>query len=286
MTDELSSETFSGWIGRSEAFEEDIAARPLASMSACLDRFDPVPGNGDVVPPGWHWLYFLPNYKTLESGYDGHAKLGGGLPPLPLPRRMWAGGRLSFHNPLRVGDKAKKISTIQDVTIKKGRSGVLGFVIVRHEIFGSQGLAIVEEHDIVYREANAAVGASPPKAPSDAQFTRLVQPSPLLLFRYSALTYNGHRIHYDRDFCVGEGYPGLVVHGPLTATLLLELVRDNIPDRVIDRFQFRAVSPLFDTSAFTVNGKLTEDGVDVWATSAEGVTAMTGTVRFQHRISE
>jgi 3-methylfumaryl-CoA hydratase len=145
---------------------------------------------------------------------------------------------------------------------------------------GNQGLAVVEEHDIVYREATVGQAAAPPSAPTDAQFSKLVHPTPLLLFRYSALTYNGHRIHYDREFCRDEGYPGLVVHGPLTATLLLDLVRDNCPGRTVGQFQFRAVSPLFDISDYTVNGTLVEGGVDVWATSSSGALAMTGQARF------
>jgi 3-methylfumaryl-CoA hydratase len=282
MVAALSSDAFAAWVGRSQSFEEVIAARPLVSMSACLDREDPSPKDGDPVPPGWHWLYFLPTYRTSECGYDGHEKLGTSLPEIPLSRRMWAGGRLSFGAALRVGDKAKKISTIKDITVKTGRSGALVFVVVRHEIFGPQGLAVAEEHDIVYRDGNrgAVSEPSPPKAPSDAQFSRTVHPSPLLLFRYSALTYNGHRIHYDRNFCGAEGYPGLVVHGPLTATLLLDLIRDNCPGRRIEHFQFRAVSPLFDTSDYTVNGKVTGEGADVWAASPAGGSAMTGQVRF------
>ncbi|PKU21630.1 FAS1-like dehydratase domain-containing protein [Telmatospirillum siberiense] len=280
MTTALSFDTFKAWIGRSDCHDEVIAARPLAGLSACLDRNDPSPREGDAVPPGWHWLYFLPTYKTSEGGEDGHAKLGASLPPIPLPRRMWAGGRLSFYYPLRVGDRARRITTVKDVAVKTGRSGQLAFVTVEHEIFGAQGLAIVEEHDIVYRESNGAAGASPPAAPVKARFSRLIHPTPLLLFRYSALTYNGHRIHYDRGFCGEEGYPGLVVHGPLTATLLLDLVRDNCPNRRIASFQFRAVSPLFDTDDYTVNGKMVRDGADLWAASPMGALAMTAQARF------
>lgn len=280
MTTALSFDAFRAWIGRSECLDEVIAARPLASLSACLDRGDPVPREGDMVPPGWHWLYFLPTYKTQECGPDGHAQLGTSLPPIPLPRRMWAGGRLSFYYPLRVGDRARKISTIKDVQVKSGRSGLLAFVTVEHEIFGAQGLAIVEEHDIVYREANGAAGAPPPAAPLKARYSRIVHPSPLLLFRYSALTFNGHRIHYDRGFCGEEGYPGLVVHGPLTATLLLDLLRDSCPSRSIAAFQFRAVSPLFDTGDYTVNARMVRDGAELWAASPTGALAMTAQARF------
>lgn len=280
MTTALSHDAFKAWIGRSECHDEVISARPLIGLSACLDRDDLPPRDGDDVPPGWHWLYFLPTYKTSDCGEDGHARLGTSLPPIPLPRRMWAGGRLSFHYPLRIGDRARKVSTIKDVTIKSGRSGLLAFVTVEHEIFGAEGLAIVEEHDIVYREAGGTPGVEPPPAPTRAKFFRSVEPTPLLLFRYSALTYNGHRIHYDRGFCAKEGYPGLVVHGPLTATLLLDLVRDSCPSRTIASFQFRAVSPLFDTDNYSVNGKPVRDGVELWAASHTGALAMSAEARF------
>jgi 3-methylfumaryl-CoA hydratase len=275
MSADLSPDGFRAWIGKSETQEEIIAPTPLTGLSACLDRDDPPVHDGDAVPPGWHWLYFLPKYKTAECGYDGHAKLGDSLPPIPFPRRMWAGGRLAFHAPLRVGEPARKVSTIKDVAIKEGRSGRLAFVVVRHEISGPSGLAIVEDHDIVYREASSSVTAPPP-APTDGDFAREISPSPLLLFRYSALTFNGHRIHYDRDFCRAEGYPGLVVHGPLEATLMLELVRDRFPENTIREFYFRAVSPLFDTEPFSVNGRATAAGVALWAASGGGALAMTG----------
>ena len=280
MDASLSAEDFADWVGRSQTREEEITARPMVGMRACLDREVCEIVQGEPVPPLWHWLYFLPTYKTSECGYDGHARLGGELPPLPFPRRMWAGGRLTFGPPLRVADRARKISTIADIRIKQGRLSMLGFVTVRHELFGADGMSVTEEHDLVYKEATSAAAGRVIEAPSDAEYSREIRPSPLLLFRYSALTYNGHRIHYDRDFSKGEGYPGLVVHGPLLATLLVELVRDRRPDRAIAEFQFRAVSPLFDTDVFSVNAKSLEDGMEVWAASSQGALAMTGQVRF------
>jgi 3-methylfumaryl-CoA hydratase len=232
------------------------------------------------VPPLWHWLYFLPTYRTEESGHDGHAALGGELPPIPFPRRMWAGGRLTFAAPLRVGDRVRKTTEIKDIRIKSGRTGRLAFVTVRHELFGAEGLAVTEEHDIVYKETDSPAPASSPEAPSGARLSREIHPSPLLLFRYSALTYNGHRIHYDRDFCKSEGYPGLIVHGPLLATLLVDLVLEGRAESRIAAFQFRAVSPLFDTDAFFVHAKDAEGGMEVWAESSNGALAMTGKVQF------
>jgi 3-methylfumaryl-CoA hydratase len=184
------------------------------------------------LPELWHWLYFLPHARQSEIGPDGHPKRGGFLPPVPLPRRMWAGGRLEWIKPLVVGDAIERTSTIQSVTHKSGRTGDLIFVLVRHEISNAAGIALTEEHDIVYRDAPAPDDkpVTPTAAPSDATWTKTIHPDDVLLFRYSALTFNGHRIHYDRRYVTEvEGYPGLIVHGPLIATLLVDLVRQSIP---------------------------------------------------------
>ena len=191
---------------------------------------------------------------------------------------MWAGGRLTFVAPLCIGDAIERTSTIVDVTAKEGRSGQLVFVVVRHAIGGPHGPAIIEEHDIVYRALPAAAerAASPPRAPVDATWSRTIRPDDVLLFRYSALTFNGHRIHYDRRYVTEvEGYPGLIVHGPLIATLLLDLLRRQVPDAVVARFSFRAVSPLFDIAPFTVNARRGGNGsLALWAANADGGLAM------------
>ena len=239
------------WQGRSETLADDVTAAPVRALSATLDRDDALPTAGTRLPELWHWLYFLPHHRQSEIGEDGHAKRGGFLPPVPLPRRMWAGGRLAWEpgNPLRVGDRAERTSTIASVTHKAGRTGELMFVLVRHEVRNERGLALTEEHDIVYRAA-AAPGEkapSPTPAPKDAAFSREIVPDDVLLFRYSALTFNGHRIHYDRSYVTQtEGYPGLVVHGPLVATLLMDLLRRELPDARVKWFQFKAVRPAFD----------------------------------------
>ncbi|CAN5901993.1 MaoC family dehydratase N-terminal domain-containing protein [soil metagenome] len=268
------------WVGRSERRTDTLAAAPLAGLSATLDRPDddaPVPGT--VLPPLAHWLYFLPQAPHSEIGADGHPRRGGFLPPVPLPRRMWAGGRLAFHHDLKVGDEAERRSTIVEVDAKQGRSGALVFVTVRHEITDSQGLALTEEHDIVYRD-HPQPGAPTPSAtmaPTDAEFTRTIVPDPVLLFRYSALTFNGHRIHYDRSYATEvEGYPGLIVHGPLIATLLVDLLRRELPGAVLERFEFKAASPLFDTHPFGICGKQEgEHRVMLWARDHLGQLAMT-----------
>ena len=268
------------WIGRSEQRTDTITAAPLAALAAALDRDDPAPATGTAVPPLWHWLYFLPIARQSELGPDGHPRRGGFLPPVELPRRMWAGGRLTFERPLRVGEVATRTSRIDDVTAKDARSGPLVFVTVRHTLSTPEGHAISEAHDIVYRGLPApGSAATPPRAPTDETFARTVVPDDVLLFRYSALTFNGHRIHYDRRYVTEvEGYPGLVVHGPLIATLLLDLLRRERPAANVVRFEFKAVSPLFDLHPFEVCGS--PDGerrFALWARNHEGGLAMQAT---------
>jgi len=240
---------------------------------------------GTPLPPLWHWLYFLPLHRQSEIGADGHAKRGGFLPPVPLPRRMWAGSQFEFRSPVRVGDEVERTSTIADVSAKEGRTGKLVFVKVRREVRcnGSTVPAIVEFHDIVYREAKRAGDTEPPpqRADASAAWRRDIVPDDVLLFRYSALTFNGHRIHYDRKYVTEvEGYPGLIVHGPLIATLLMDLVRRNAPDRDVVTFRFKAVRPTFDLNPFRVNGQLQDDGktVKLWAQDHEGWLTMDAVV--------
>ncbi len=274
------------WQGQSETLSDTLSASPVSALSASLDRDDPAPAAGTALPPLWHWLYFLPHARQSEIGPDGHPRRGGFLPPVPLPRRMWAGGRLRWEtaNRLQVGQEVQRTSTIQSVKHKAGRSGELLFVQVQHQLHNAQGLALTEEQDIVYRSAAqpgdpAPVPQTPPLA-GQADWSRSIVPDPVLLFRYSALTFNGHRIHYDRTYATGtEGYPGLVVHGPLIATLLLDLLRRSLPDAQVLTFDFRAVRPTFDLHPFSVHGKLSSDGktVELWGQDHEGLLTMQGT---------
>ena len=274
------------WVGRTETLTDDITAGPVRGLSATLDRDDAPPQAGTVLAPLWHWLYFLPQHRQSELGPDGHARRGGFLPPVPLPRRMWAGGRLTWDptNPLVVGDAVQRTSRIESVTHKAGRTGDLLFVRVRHEITNARGLSVTEEHDIVYRAAAQPGDPVPPPvvAQAGAAWQREVVPDDVLLFRYSALTFNGHRIHYDRQYVTeAEGYPGLVVHGPLIATLLLDLLRRERPDAPVAAFEFRAVRPTFDLYPFSVHGRPSEDGrsVELWACDHEGWLTMQATAR-------
>jgi 3-methylfumaryl-CoA hydratase len=272
------------WAGKTETLSDDISAAPLRGLSATLDRDDAAPVPGTALPPLWHWLYFLPQPRQSELGPDGHARRGGFLPPVPLPRRMWAGGRLNWlaENPLRVDDAVQRISRIASVTHKAGRTGDLLFVLVRHEVHNDKGLALTEEHDIVYRAAAQPGDPIPPpvSAEKDAAWQREIVPDDVLLFRYSALTFNGHRIHYDRQYVTEvEGYPGLIVHGPLIATLLVDLLRRHAPDAVIKSFNFKAVRPTFDLHPFRIKGQPSADGksVRLWAEDHEGWLTMQAT---------
>lgn len=267
---ELSLDDLRPWIGRIETRRDQVTAAPIRALSATLDREDPDPQAGDPLPPLWHWLYFLPIYRQSELGPDGHVKRGRFQPPVSLPRRMWAGGRFEFFHPLRVGQEITRESRIEDITLKPGRSGPLVFVLVRHEIHNAEGLAMTEEHDIVFR----GVTDSPQDRTNDPQetphWTRTIYPDDTFLFRYSALTFNAHRIHYDRRYATQEErYPGLVVHGPLVATLLVDLLLRSVPNVTLKRFEFRAVSPLFDTGAFTVCGRHEGRRIALWAQNSE-----------------
>ena len=270
------------WIGRSESLSATIRVGPANFMEMTLDR-DPALRPGDALPPLWHWLYFLQSAKLGELGRDGHPARGGFLPPVALPRRMWAGGRFGFLAPLPIGASATKTSTIKDVALKQGRSGALCFVTVRHEVSTGAGPALWEEHDIVYREdpGPGDKSPSPPAASTGWDVTETVTPSEVMLFRYSALTFNGHRIHYDRDYARDvEGHEGLVVHGPLIATLLADLALQFTPGRALKGFAFRAVSPCFDDQPITLNMKSAGSSVMLAAARTDGGLAMTATAEF------
>jgi len=264
------------WIGRTELSSDEVTAVPTAALSATLDR-EP-PSYGDPLPPCWHWLYFLPIHRQSELDQDGHRRRGAYLPPVPLARRMWAGSRLEFYRPLRVGDRAARVSLISDVSCKQRQAGPLVFVTVRHQVSNTEGLALTEDQDLVFLENPKGhnLAPAPKTAPTDFEWQRNICPDPIMLFRYSALTFNAHRIHYDRRYAMEvEGYPGLVVHGPLIATLLLELLHRNLPDSVVSRITFRSIRPLFDTAGFSVCGRLVgQKTAELWAHDAENFLAM------------
>ena len=266
------------WVGRSQRTTDWITAGRVAAWHATLDRAADSPRDGDEAPLGFHWTLAPAIARESELGPDGHPRRGGFLPPVELPRRLWAGSRVTFHRPLRVGERVERLSEIASITEKPGRESPLVFVTVRHRLSGGDGLAIEEEQDLVYRgAAGAAASRDAGRDETIATWKRIIHPTETLLFRFSALTFNTHRIHYDRRYVMEtEGYPGLVVHGPLIATLLTDLLRRERPDARIAAFAFRAVSPLFDIAPFTLRGSPAGDGktIRLCATNREGGLAM------------
>ncbi|MEC5293461.1 MaoC family dehydratase N-terminal domain-containing protein [Aurantimonas sp. C2-6-R+9] len=273
------------WIGRTETASDTITPRLAESFRATLDLEPGAAAPGGEAPLCIHWCLAPAIVPGAATGPDGHPARGGFLPPVPLPRRMWAGGELQFLTPLRVGDRVTRTSRIESVELKEGRTGALCFVAVRHEIRSERGPAIDERQDLVYRGADAGPAAKPavPEGRKPAEASREVEATTLLLFRYSALTFNGHRIHYDNDYCrTEENYPGLVVHGPLQATLLAHLAAERL-GRAPAVFRYRGVSPLFDGGRFSVNAGADKAGsgaeasteLDLWTADAHGRTTMT-----------
>ncbi|MDE0779640.1 MAG: acyl-CoA dehydrogenase [Alphaproteobacteria bacterium] len=283
MTEE-NGQDLQAWVGRTEERRDMIQVERCVALQAALNDESDALGEGDALPPLWHWLYFWDIAARSGLGRDGHPAVGGFLPPVRPARRMWAGSRVSFPGTLRLGEPAMRVSTIESVAEKSGRTGRLVFVTVRHELSGSEGLAIIDEHDIVYREVTGegAASRSGEAAPVKSRWSETVDPDPTLLFRYSALTFNGHRIHYDRDYARDvEGYGGLVVHGPLLATMMMALTVRSMPDRHVSCFEFRGMRPIMDTETFTVNADPeSKDALTVWVANGDGDYAMRGRTEF------
>jgi 3-methylfumaryl-CoA hydratase len=259
------------WIGRAETARDRVSPRLARELAATLDHDGPEPKAGEPAPLAVHWCLAPPAARQSALGPDGHPERGGFLPPVPLPRRMWAGSALVFHDRLRVGDAVERRSRIAEVALKEGRTGPLCFVAVDHELWTDRGLAVAERHDIVYRgPAEPRTAPAAPAAAQAARWSRAMTADPVLLFRYSALTFNGHRIHYDRTYATEvEGYPGLIVHGPLQATLLLEFAA-SIRGAAPTTFRFRGLTPLFDGRPFRLCADGAEDGLALWIADAAG----------------
>ncbi|MFT3821141.1 MAG: MaoC family dehydratase N-terminal domain-containing protein [Rubrivivax sp.] len=276
--------SYDAWVGREEERSERLAAWPVQALAATLD-LPAAPAAGDALPPGWQWLFFNPVVPRSGLGADGHPRRGGFLPPIELPRRMWAGSRIRYLAELAVDAVATRRSRIAKVENKVGKRGSLWFVTVEHTTLQAGTPCIVEEQDIVYREATPPGTPQPRPLPYDgqAQWGRAVEPDTTLLFRYSALTFNGHRIHYDQAYARDEeGYPDLVVHGPLTATLLQQLALEHGNGRPLARFEFRGVSPLFVGRAFRIEGRAAEgDALELWARGPDGELAMSASAAFR-----
>lgn len=285
MSEDL--EALKEWIGRSETAVERASTGRILGLAALLDKPE-VPKEGDAIGPMGHWCYFMPRVPASEVGPDGHPARGGFMPPVPLPRRMFGGFRATYHKPLVLGEMMQRDARITDIQIKQGGTGTLVICTVRNSFSGETGLAIEEDHDYIYRgnppseaKDNGGGIGRVAAAPSDHIWSKTITPDPVMLFRYSAVTFNGHRIHYDRQYVTEvEGYPALVVHGPLIATLLAELAVDNNPDRTIQKFDFQARAPLFDNAPFTVAGKPSDDGCSLWSTTPAGTISSRATVVF------
>jgi 3-methylfumaryl-CoA hydratase len=279
MTERLDLDHLRQWVGRSSEASDIVTAQLVKGLRATLFQEIGEPKAGDAAPFTVHWCLAQPVFPMSMLGPDGHPTRGGFLPPVPLPRRMWAGGELEIIDALRVGDEAKRTSRIADVTVKSGSTGTLCFVAVEHLVTTSRGIAIRERQDIVYREMGGSQPAAPAKAsPRLAQHRETHMADAVLLFRYSALTFNGHRIHYDRDYVTRvEGYPGLIFHGPLQAAFIVELaarLRGGKPPR---RFSYRGVQPLFEGSEFSVNANDNGGAMELWTANSDGQPTMKGT---------
>jgi 3-methylfumaryl-CoA hydratase len=276
----LDLETLKQHIGRTQTAEDVLHAGPANLLRLALGRPEPELREGDPLPAAWLALYFLPRFATAELRPDGSPRDTGVIPPMPLPRRMFAGERVRLSRPLAIGERVRRETRLSDLSVKTGGTGTLVFATVTGRVLGADGeIAIEEERRSVFREEvrpgdrNQAPRREP--APNDTPWRRRVTADPVLLFRYSALTFNSHRIHYDRPWAMEvEGYPGLVVHGPLTTTLLVDFARDCYPGRRIVAYATQARAPLFDTAPLELRGRPTDRGCECWAVTPEGTVAM------------
>ncbi|WP_159911680.1 MaoC family dehydratase N-terminal domain-containing protein [Pantoea sp. 18069] len=276
---------FTDWMGRSITVDDEITLPAVRRMAAMLD-LDPMAfAHGSVIPPHWYSMFFTPNARCSEIGHDGHPRKGDFLPPIPLPRRMFVGRKVTFPGALHVGDRAQKRSEIVGISQKQGRSGTLVFLAVCHTIEVAGKPVIVEQQEVVYRDAPSGEtsAATPAAAPANAAWSASYEMDPVLVFRYSALTWNGHRIHYDADYARREeGYPGCVMNGALTLHLVIEEALARAGGRRLAGLSARLVKPLFVGGTLTVAGGSPDTAtVDAWAGDEQGVLAATCTLQFE-----
>lgn len=271
-------------LGRKVEDEDTVTEAPLKGMIATFDRNETTPKAGEAIAPGWH-LCFLHSYaRRAALGEDGLPMESDVLPRMPLPRRMYAGSTFTFSGDIRVGDRLRRETEFTDVQLRSGSTGTLIVTTQTRRIFTPRGLALVEAANTVFREeVKAGTKSGVPvrdAAPTDVPWRRTIKPDPVTLFRYSALTFNPHRIHYDRTYCIeAEGYPGLVVHGPFAQQCLFDLLRDSMPGRAVKTMAVRARAPLFDIAPFDVIGRPTPDGkgAELWTVTPQGTIAAQAT---------
>jgi 3-methylfumaryl-CoA hydratase len=285
-TVELDLESLKRHLGRRQSAGDVVTATPANLLRLTFGRPDPEFHEGDALPPGWTILYFLPRFLPGELRADGAPADTGVVPAMPLPRRMFAGQTFRFHRPIRIGQALTQETELTDISVKRGGTGTLVFTTVVSRISGPDGLAVEDERRGVFREEvregerNQAPRRDP--APGDVAWRRTIVPEPVLLFRFSALTFNSHRIHYDHRWAMErEGYPALVVHGPLTSTLLLDFARDHNPHRTFRSYTTQARAPLFEGAPFELRGRPTPTGCELWAVTPEGTVAMSAQAEFE-----
>jgi 3-methylfumaryl-CoA hydratase len=280
-----SLESFKSYIGKSETAIDVVTASAMLKFAATLGQENPPMDKGQPIPPGWYGGFFPASHRPTQMRTDGQASGGGIVPPIPLPRRRIGGTRVTFHEPLRIGDDIKRVTEIADIQIDDGPNGAMVTVLERNSISNSRGLAVVEERDMVMLSETRAAAApsTPPSVPTQATWQQTMEPNPPLLFRFSAIRFNSHRIHYDRDYVTKvEKLPGLVVQSSLISQLMMEMCRKELPARQLKSFDFKSFRQIYDTGKFTVAGAPSADGSDaaLWAQDAEGRVAMTATAKF------
>lgn len=279
-----SLESFKSYIGRSEKATDVVTASAMLKFAATLGQEDPPMEKGAAIPPGWYGAFFPASHRPSRMRPDGQASGGGIVPPIPLPRRRIGGTRVAFHEPLRVGDDLTRITEIADVQVDDGPNGAMVTVVERNSISNNRGLAVIEERDMVMlSEARAeAAPSTPAAAPGQASWLQQIEPAPTLLFRFSAIRFNSHRIHYDRDYVTKvEKLPGLVVQSSLVSQLLMEMCRKELPDRQLKTFDFKSSRQIYDTGKFTIAGRPDAGGreAQLWALDPDGRVAMTATAK-------
>ena len=275
-----SLESFKSYIGKSETATDVVTASAMLKFAATLGQENPPLDKGAPIPPGWYGAFFPASHRPSQMRLDGQASGGGIVPPIPLPRRRIGGTRVAFHEPLRIGDEIKRVTEIADIQIDDGPSGAMATITERNSISNSRGLAVVEERDMVMLSEQRAEGATrtPPAVPAEATWRQVFEPNPPLLFRFSAIRFNSHRIHYDRDYVTKvEGYPGLIFHGPMQAAFLVEFAAKLHRGMAPKKFSYRGVQPLFEGSEFSINANETSAGMELWTANSAGQPTMKGT---------